>query len=94
MGGFDVATMGAVSKTKAIAKSGGRAIFGVVKQTAKNTKNLMDDGLRLVRGNLDNAGKGLVDDVSTGGASICRFDVESYEFPGCFAAGTPILTPF
>ena len=50
-------------------------------------------GLRLVRGNLDNAGKGLVDDVA-GGAKFCRLDVEANQFVGCFAAGTPILTPF
>ncbi len=91
MGLFDLVTMGAVSKAKAIAKSGVRAIFGGVKQTAKNTKNLMDDGLRLVRGNIDNAGKGLIDDAA-GGAKVCRYDVETKTWKGCFAAGTPILT--
>ncbi len=94
MGLFDLFTMGAVSKGKVVINSSIRGFTGFLKQTAKGAKSLRDDGLRLFRGNLDNAGKGLVDDASTSGASICRFDVESYEFLGCFAAGTPILTPF
>ena len=72
--------MGAVSKAKAIVKSGGRAIYGVVKLTAKNARNLVVDGVRLVRGNLDNAGKGLIDDASTGGAKVCRLEVQTNLF--------------
>ena len=66
MGAVDLISMGAISKGKVIVKSGGKAIWGLAKSTAKGTKGLMDDAARLVLKNSDNVGKGLINDTAGG----------------------------
>ena len=57
MGLIDLVTMGAVSKTKAIVKSGGRAIYGMLDSTLKGLKGLVEEGVQLASGKLDDGGK-------------------------------------
>ena len=54
---WDVATMGAVSKGKALVKSGGRAIYGMLDSTLKGLKGLVEEGVQLASGKLDDGGK-------------------------------------
>ena len=93
MGLFDLASMGALSKGRALIKSGGKAIWSLAKTTAKGSKSLVDDAVRLVRDNSDNVGRSLIDDAA-GGAKVCQYDVANKTWTGCFAKGTPILTPY